>query len=325
MTRETLYPDIAATRFGFLQVSQRHRIYWEASGRPDGIPVLFLHGGPGSGISGVHRRFFDPRYYRAVLFDQRGCGKSTPPAESRDNTTMHLLADIECLRQHLGIDRWIVFGGSWGSTLALAYGQAHPDRCLGFVLRGIFLGRRCEIDWFLHGMGHFFPEARRSFLGHLPPERRDGPLAAYLELLNDPDPAIHGPAAAAWSTFETACSTLLPPCPEPSQPTVAQMLSLSRLEAHYFANDMFLAPGMLLDGMTRIADKPAVIVQGRYDMICPIRTADALARAWPGAEYRIIPDAGHSALEPGIRRALIGAMESFKAMPGREGSRAPRN
>ena len=313
VTQKTLFPQIEATRFGHLPVSDIHRIYWEEVGAPDGLPALFLHGGPGSGIAAAHRRFFDPGAYRVVLFDQRGAGKSTPLAELRENTTQDLIDDIEKLRRHLGIERWLVFGGSWGSTLALAYGQAHPDRCLGFVLRGIFLGRSCEIDWFLNGMGHFFPEAHQTLLGFLPEAERDDPLRAYARRLNDPDPAVHNPAAAAWSGFESACSTLYTEVPAKSpRSTKEQMLSLARIEVHYFENGNFLAPNALLKGVSRINDKPAVIVQGRYDVICPIRSADALARAWPGARYVIVPDAGHSAMEPGIRAALVQATESLK-------------
>ncbi len=311
--RSVLFPDVTARCSGMLRVSGLHTIYWEEVGREDGIPALFLHGGPGSGLSRSHRRFFDPDAYRVVLFDQRGAGRSTPVAETRENTTADLVGDIETLRRHLGIDRWLLFGGSWGSTLALAYGQQHPDRCLGFVLRGIFLGRRCEIDWFLHGMGLFHPEACSRFREFLPEPERDRVLQAYGARLNDPDPAVHGPAATAWCSYEAACSTLRPEQPgrQPA-PDPAATLALARIEAHYFTHDMFLAPGSLLDGMSRIADKPAWIVQGRYDMVCPIRTADTLARAWPGATYVIVPDAGHSAMEPGIRAALVRATEEFR-------------
>ncbi len=323
VTRATLYPDIEPRRSGRLAVSDLHRLYWEEVGNPDGVPALFLHGGPGSGLARAHRRFFDPQAWRLVLFDQRGAGRSTPPAETRENTTAHLVADIEALRRHLGIERWLLFGGSWGSTLALAYGQAHPGRCLAFVLRGVFLGRPEEIAWFLDGMGAFFPEAARAFREHLPAAERGDPLAGYLRRLNDPDPAVHGPAARAWSAYEAACSTLRPEEPgEARLPAPAAALALARLEAHYFAHGMFLAPNALLDGMPRIADKPAVIAQGRYDAICPIRTADELARAWPGAEYTVAPDAGHSAMEPGLRAALVRATERFKrelAPPRRTG------
>ena len=311
--RDKLYPDIEANTFGHLPVSGRHSLYWEEVGNPDGLPVLFLHGGPGSGTSKTHRRFFDPGVYRAILFDQRGAGKSSPIADITDNTTADLVADIERLRVHVGVERWLVFGGSWGSTLALAYGQAHPDRCLGFVLRGIFLGRPREIDWFINGMGQIFPEAHAAFSDFIPAPERGDLLAAYRARLHDPDPAVHHPAARVWSGYEAACSCLYPEDGlGANQPGKDQMLALARLEAHYFANDMFLGPNQLLDGVDAIADKPAVIIQGRYDIICPIRSADALVKRWPGVEYSIVPDAGHSAMEPGIRAALIRATEGFK-------------
>jgi proline iminopeptidase len=315
--RDKLYPDIEAAAFGHLPVSDRHRLYWEEVGNPDGLPVLFLHGGPGSGIAKVHRRFFDPKAYRVVLFDQRGAGKSTPVADIAENTTQHLIDDIETLRAHLGIERWLVFGGSWGSTLALAYGQAYPEHCLGFVLRGIFLGRPCEIDWFINGMGQIFPEAHAAYRAFIPEDERGDLLTAYRARLEHLDPAVHHPAAKVWSGYESACSCLYPEnAASGGAPGKDQMLALSRLEAHYFANQMFLAPNQLLDGMPAIAGKPAVIVQGRYDIICPIRSADALVKHWPDAEYVIVPDAGHSAMEPGIRAALVRATERFKQMPG---------
>ena len=313
MTRSDLYPEIEPRVCGHLPVDGLHRLYWEESGSPAGLPVVFLHGGPGSGCSPTHRRFFDPEAWRIVLFDQRGAGRSMPPAETRDNTTQHLIADIEALRVHLGIERWLVFGGSWGSTLALAYGIRHPERCLGFVLRGIFLGSTAEIDWFMRGMGTFFPEAGRRFLEFLPEAERTDPLAAYLRRLRDADPAVHGPAAAVWSRYEAACSRLLPDEGGPSAgPSAGQMLALARLEAHYFESACFLAPGALLDGAARLRGLPGVIVQGRYDVICPPAYADSLARAWPEARYTVVPDAGHSVLEPGIRTALVGATDALK-------------
>lgn len=315
--RDKLYPDIEATAFGHLGVSDRHRLYFEEIGNPDGVPVIFLHGGPGSGIAKVHRRFFDPKAYRVILFDQRGAGKSAPIADITENTTQDLIADIERLRDHLGIERWLVFGGSWGSTLALAYGQAHAERCLGFVLRGIFLGRPCEIDWFMHGMGQIFPEAHAAFRDFIPEAERGDLLTAYRARLESPDPATHYPAAEVWSGYESACSCLIPEDGAAGgQPSKDQMLALARLEAHYFAHQLFLAPNQLLDEVGKIADKPAVIVQGRYDIICPIRSADALAKSWPGAEYVVVPDAGHSAMEPGIRAALVRATEGFKQRLG---------
>ena len=309
-----LYPPIAPYASGMVDTSGVHRIYWEMSGNPDGIPVLFVHGGPGSGTSPNQRRFFDPARYRIVLFDQRGCGRSTPHGELADNTTPHLIADMEALRRERGIDKWLVFGGSWGSTLALAYAEAHPDRCLGLVLRGIFLCRQSEIDWFLYGIRAFFPEAQRQLAEFIPDGERGDLLGAYHRRLVNPDPAVHQPAAHEWATFESSCSTLLP-----SPELVAAFcsdktaLSLSRSEAHYFVNHIFLPDDSLLANIDRIRSIPAVIVQGRYDAVCPIATADDLARAWPEARYVIVPDAGHSAFEPTIARELVAACDGFAA------------
>lgn len=312
-----LFPELQTRQQGFLEPDSLHRIYWEESGNPAGMPVLFLHGGPGSGTSPLHRRFFDPAYYRIVLIDQRGSGKSTPYASISDNTTPHLIADIELLRATLGIDKWLVFGGSWGSTLALAYGEAHPDACLGFVLRGIFLCRKSEIDWFLYGMRALFPEAWRTFSGLIPENERGDLLSAYHARLVNPDPAIHVPAARAWAHYEAACSTLMPnEALVNSFESDAIALSLARIEAHYFKNDIFLPENGLLDNLHRIRHLPAVIVQGRYDAVCPIVTADELAQAWPEAFYEVVPDAGHSAFEPAISRALVSATEAFKGMLG---------
>jgi proline iminopeptidase len=316
-TRATLFPTIEPFATGRLDLGEGHVMYFEQSGNPKGIPALFLHGGPGAGAVPAHRRFFDPKVYRIVIFDQRGAGRSAPLGATDRNTTPLLVADIETLRRHLRIDQWLVFGGSWGSTLALAYGEAHPERCLGFVLRGIFLCRREEIDWFLYGIRRFFPEHWKAFADHVSEAERGDLLAAYHRRLLDPDPAVHMPAAKAWSIYEGSCSTLLP-----SPETVAAFsedrmaLGLARIEAHYFVNDIFLPENALLAGVGRIRHLPATIVQGRYDMVCPIATADELARAWPEAEYVVVADAGHSAMEPGIRAALVAATEGFKKRLG---------
>ncbi len=310
-----LFPAIEPYASGHLAVDPPHRIYWEQSGNPQGRPVVFLHGGPGAGSSPDHRRFFDPNHYRIVVFDQRGAGRSAPLGELAGNTTAHLVADIEALRAHLGIARWQVFGGSWGSTLALAYAQAHPARVEALVLRGIFLCTGEEIDWFLNGMRQLFPENWRVFAGFIPEAERHDLLRAYHRRLVDPDPAVHLPAAKAWSLYEGGCSTLLP-----SESHMAWLgdpktaLGIGRIEAHYFLNGGFLAEGELLANVGKIRHIPAVIVQGRYDVVCPIVSADALRRAWPEADYRVIPDAGHSAMEPGIRRALVAATERFKIL-----------
>jgi proline iminopeptidase len=308
-----LFPEIQPRASGMLRLDAVHSMYWEESGRPDGIPVVFLHGGPGAGSTPKHRRFFDPDGYRIVVYDQRGAGRSTPLGELRANTTPHLVADLETLRRHLGVERWLVFGGSWGSTLAIAYAEAHPERCLGLMLRGIFLCRKSEIEWFLYGLRGIFPEPWAKFAGFLPPEERSDLLRSYHRRLIDPDPAVHMPAARSWSVYEGSCSTLLP-----SPDTVAYFagdtvaLGLARIEAHYFVNDIFLPENALLANAHRLRDVPGVIVQGRYDMVCPLVSAHELSEAWPKAEYRIVPDAGHSVWEPGILGPLIEATERFK-------------
>lgn len=314
--RTDLYPEIEPFASGQLPLDGGHVMYWEQSGNPHGVPVLFLHGGPGAGAAAAHRRFFDPRYYRIVIFDQRGCGRSRPHGVVQNNSTPHLVADIEALRRHLNIYQWILFGGSWGSTLALAYGTRWPQHCAGFILRGIFLGTRKEVDWFLYGMGTFFPEAWRAFASHLPEREHKDLLGGYYRRLMDPDPAVHLPAAAAWSRYETVCSNLIPRPDEPISSGDSAALALARIEAHYFVNDVFLRDGELLANIRRLRQVPAVIVQGRYDMVCPIVTSDELARAWPEARYVIVPDAGHSAMEPGIRAALVRATESIKTRFG---------
>ncbi len=316
-TRTELYPEIEPFAAGWLAVDGLHTLYYEQSGNARGVPVVVLHGGPGAGSSPSHRRFFDPAFYRIVVFDQRGAGRSTPHGELRGNTTPHLIADLEALRQQLRIERWLLFGGSWGSTLALAYAQAHPQRCLGLVLRGIFLCRRREIDWFLHGMRQVFPEEWHALAEHIPQGERVNLLEAYWKRLDHPDSAVRVAAARAWSRYEGACSTLLP-----SAETVAYFgsdrvaLGLARIEAHYFRNNGFLRDGELLDGVERLRSLPGVIVHGRYDMVCPIATADELHRVWPEAQYIVVPDAGHSAWEPGIRAALVAATERLKAALG---------
>ncbi len=312
--RRDLFPPIEPYRTGQLRLDSRHVMYWEESGNAHGPPVLFLHGGPGAGATPVHRRFFDPGHWRIVIFDQRGAGRSTPLGETRDNSPDHLIGDIERLRRELGIARWVVFGGSWGSTLALHYAQTHPHSVSGLILRGIFLCRASEIDWFLYGMQRVFPEAWRAFAGFLPEAEQGDLLAGYYRRLVDPDPGIHLPAARAWSVYEGACSTLLP-----NPETVAAFgedrlaLGLARIEAHYFTCHLIPPERDLLGRIGRIRHLPGAIVQGRYDMVCPIRSADSLARAWPEAQYIIVRDAGHSAMEPGIREQLVLAGERAKA------------
>lgn len=306
----SLYPPILPNRHGMLAVDELHTIYWEEVGNPNGIPVIFLHGGPGAGLSPQHRRFFDPSAYRVILFDQRGAGKSTPLGEWRNNTTQLLIQDIERLRAMFGIERWLVFGGSWGSTLALAYGQAHPERCLGFVLRGIFLCTPGEIDFFLYGVRWFYPELYDDFIAPIPVEERGDLLKAYTRRLLCDDPQQYWPAARAWSRFEGRRVFLLPQ--EEEHPSDTLDLGVGRLESHYMANGGFLEDDQLVRDVGRIAHLPAVIVQGRYDVICPPLSAWRLHQAWSGSRLRMIPDAGHGALEAGIARALVGATEQFK-------------
>jgi proline iminopeptidase len=311
--RVDLFPPLEPYRTGRLPLDRRHTMYWEESGNPRGRPVLFLHGGPGAGATAVHRRFFDPAVWRIVIFDQRGAGRSTPLGEIADNSPELLVGDIEQLRQELSITRWLVFGGSWGSTLALLYAQAHPSRVAGMIVRGIFLCRQSEIDWFLGGMRAVFPEAWRDFAGFLPEAERGDLLAGYYRRLIDLDPAVHMPAARAWSIYEGACSTLLP-----NPETVAAFgedrlaLGLARIEAYYFRFHLIPPERDLVRQIDRIRHLPATIVQGRYDMVCPIRGADELARAWPEAQYVIVRDAGHSAMEPGTREQLVLATERAK-------------
>lgn len=310
---QILFPPIEPYRHGMLPVDDIHTLYWEECGNPNGEPVLFLHGGPGGGLSPRHRCFFDPNHYRIVLFDQRGAGKSTPLGEYRNNTTQLLIEDIERIRVMLGIERWLVFGGSWGSTLAIAYGEAHPQRCLGFVLRGIFLCTRDEIDWFLNGVKWFFPEAHAEFVAPVPQEERGNLLQAYAKRLFSDDPAVYGPAARTWSRYEGRCLFLRP---EPSaiadfsSDTVS--IGIGRLEAHYFLHEGFFSDDQLIRNIDRIRHLPALIVQGRYDVVCPPLTAFRLHDAWPEAAFHVVDDAGHSGYEPGIATVLIAATERFK-------------
>lgn len=309
----SLFPAIEPHRTGMLPVDDTHTLYWEESGNPNGQPVIFLHGGPGGGTAPSHRRFFDPEHYRIVLFDQRGAGKSTPLGEYRNNTTALLVGDIEKIRAMLGIEQWLVFGGSWGSTLALAYGEAHPERCLGFVLRGIFLCTKAEVEWFVSGMKWFFPEVHQRFAEGVPAEERHDLLQAYAKRLFSDDPAIYTEAARNWSRYEGSCIFLLP-----QADTIADFesdaiaIGLGRLEAHYMINGAFMREDQLIQDIGRIRHLPAVIVQGRYDVVCPPVTAHRLHQAWPEARLQMIADAGHSGGERGIAAALVDATEQFK-------------
>ncbi len=309
-----LYPPIEANRTGMLKVSELHEIYWEESGNPDGKPVVFLHGGPGGGSDPKARRFFHPERYRIVAFDQRGCGKSTPYASLEANTTWDLVADTEKLREHLGIGTWQVFGGSWGSTLALAYAQKHPERVTELVLRGIFLLRKQEIDWFYQkGASILFPDAWEPYLAHIPEAERGDLPGAYHRRLTSDDPAVRIAAAKVWSRWEGATSKLLPDAAFTDHFAEDEFaLAFARIEAHYFAHRGFLeTDDQLLRDVPKMRHIPGVIVQGRYDAVCPIDSAWALHRAWPEADLVITPDAGHSAWEPANSRALVAATDRF--------------
>jgi len=313
-----LYPDIQPFASHRLAVGGPHELYLEQCGNASGIPALFLHGGPGAGCEPYHRRFFDPQRYHAVLFDQRGCGRSTPHGDLTDNTTWHLVADIEAIRDLLGVDRWLVFGGSWGSTLALAYAQAHPERVLGLILRGIFLCRDREIQWFYQeGASRVFPDYWQDYLQPIPESERGDLLDAYYRRLTGDDELARLAAAKAWSLWEARTASLLPNedvLKHFSRPRTA--LALARIESHYFVHRTFLEPDQLLRNAHRIAGIPGVIVQGRYDLICPMESAWALHRVWPGAQLQVIPDAGHSACEPGTCRALVEATDRFAERMG---------
>jgi proline iminopeptidase len=311
---DALYPTCLPRASGMLALDGRHTMHWEECGNPNGVPLLFVHGGPGGGSLPHHRRFYDPSFWRIVLYDQRGAGRSTPAADVVDNTTQRLVDDIERLRAHLGIAQWLLFGGSWGSTLALVYAQAHPERVLGLVLRGVFLASRAEVDWFIDGMQRFFPDAWREFAHYLPPGERGDILAHYYRRLTDPDPRVHAPAAQAWDRYESTCSTLLPKPGSTARPEGDPgALAIARIEAHYFVHDSFLAPDQILDRLPRIRHLPCTIVQGRYDVICPPVSAAALAHAWPEAELIVVPDAGHSVREPGTTRELVAAVQRMQA------------
>ncbi|WP_046472006.1 prolyl aminopeptidase [Allosalinactinospora lopnorensis] len=314
----TLYPPIEPYDSGMLDVGDGHRIYWELCGNPDGKPVVFLHGGPGGGCSPDHRRLFDPERYRILLFDQRNCGRSTPHASGMDvelstNTTWALVQDMERLRTMIGVGRWQVFGGSWGSCLALAYAQEHPERVSELVLRGIFTLRNEELRWFYQsGASYLFPDIWESYLAPIPEEERDDLIGAYSKRLSSPDPQVRLEAARAWSVWEGSTITLLPDEKVRAQHAESDYaLAFARIENHYFAHGGFLAPGQLIENAAKLRSIPGVIVQGRYDVCTPVMTAFELHRAWPEAEFHLVDDAGHAFNEPGILNHLIQATDTF--------------
>ncbi len=313
-----LYPDIRPYRTQQLAVDDIHSLYIEEVGDPEGLPAVFLHGGPGAGCEPYHRRFFDPERYRLVLFDQRGTGRSTPHASLENNTTWDLVADIEKIREHLGIERWIVFGGSWGSTLGLAYAQAHPERVAAMVLRGVFLCRPQEITWFYQqGASRLFPDYWEDFVAPIEAQERDDLLSAYHRVLTGADELRRLAAAKAWSVWEGRTATLLPDERIASHFAQAHVaLSMARIECHYFMHDAFLRPNQLIEDAGRLHGIPGVIVHGRYDVICPLENAWELHHAWSGSELAIIADAGHSAAEAGIRRRLVEATDQLADQMG---------
>ncbi|HEV7643429.1 MAG TPA: prolyl aminopeptidase [Pyrinomonadaceae bacterium] len=312
---KTLYPEIEPFDDGMLQVSDLHTIHYERAGSPDGIPVVFLHGGPGGGLLPMYRQFFDPAAFHVILFDQRGSGKSTPAYELKENTTWDLVADIEKLREKFGIDKWYVFGGSWGSTLSLAYAETHPDRVRGLALRGIFLTRRKELEWFYqYGASEIFPDHWERFRDEIPEDERGDFMTAYYKRLTGDDEETQLSAARAWSVWEGSTSKLYP-----SKDLIEhwegahEALSLARIECHYFMNNSFFpTEDHLLENVGKIRNIPTVIVQGRYDVVCPITSAWDLHKAFPEAELVVVPDAGHSVSEPGTISALVDAMDKFR-------------
>ena len=308
-----LFPQIEPYEFGLLEVNNIHKIYWEKVGNSKGVPILVLHGGPGAGGNISLRRFFDPSFYNIIIFDQRGSGRSTPSACIQNNTTQDLIEDIEKLRIFLKVDQWLVFGGSWGSSLSLAYSQEYPKNVISMILRGIFLCREKEIEWFLKGIRNIFPDYWNRFSSFLPNEERENLLASYYKRLISEDSKINEAAAISWARYEANCSTFMPNASVSEEFLDTQMaLNLARIEAHYFINNLFLEEGQLLKNINNIKDIKGFIIQGRYDAICPIESAYSLANAWPKATLKIIEKAGHSSLEPNIQKALIESTEQIK-------------
>ncbi|SMC84250.1 proline iminopeptidase [Fulvimarina manganoxydans] len=309
------YPPIDPFRVGRLDVGDGHELYYEECGNPAGRPILFLHGGPGSGASPQHRRLFDPARYRIILLDQRGCGRSTPLGRLEANTTWHLVADLERLREALSIERWALFGGSWGATLALAYAETHPERVTAMILRGVFSGRRAELDWFYQsGANRLFPDHWENFVGQLPADEQGDIIAAYRERLTHQDRAVRAAAASAWTQWESATVMLRSePVPVGRGPVSDGTIAFARIENHYFYHELWLEDGQLIANADRLAAIPGVIIQGRYDVVTPAITSWQLAQAWPRAEYRIVEAAGHAFAEPAILSALVEATDRFAA------------
>lgn len=315
-----LYPELDTLKQFSLKVDDTHEIYYEMCGNPQGYPVVFLHGGPGSGCNPTQRRFFDPTHYCIILIDQRGCGRSKPQGETSKNTTADLVSDIDAIRTALGFEKWLVFGGSWGSTLALSYALAHTEHVTGLILRGIFLSRANELNWFLGDVAHFYPEVWSNLVNYLPKNEQHDVLAAYSKRIFNNDINIGTAAALQWNAFENAIMRLVPSEPkatEAEKPTVEQSLievARARVQIHYIAHECFVDGESILKECVKLAHIPTIIVQGRYDMVCPPKSAWELSRAMPHAEFNIVQDAGHSALETGTTSALVAATEQFKSL-----------
>lgn len=309
-----LFPPIDPYSSGFLEVDYLHTLYWEQCGNPDGVPIIYLHAGPGGALHPLFRQFFDPDFFRIILFDQRGCGRSTPNMCLENNTRKDLIADIEKLRKHFNLDQWHVFGGSWGSTLALSYAIEHPESCLSLILRGIFLLSKEELDWFFYDMNNIFPEAYEAFLNFLPEKERKDPLKGYYKRLTGADHIEKEQAGLEWARYESACASIIPKTKEKpkNENQKKAAITLSTIEAHFFTNEIIPEEKAILKQLDKIKHIPTSIIQGRYDVICPIKTAHKLHKAWPEAKYTIVPDGGHSLLDPGILSALIDATESLK-------------
>ncbi len=308
-----LFPEIEPYDVGRIALDNIHTMAYEQSGNPDGVPVLFIHGGPGGGCAPHNRQFFDPDHYRIILFDQRGAGQSTPHGELQDNTTDNLLADIETLREHLGIEKWLIFGGSWGATLGLHYGENYPDRCTGFILRGIYLCREMDADWFFYVVCHLFPEAWHQFSDFIPEAERGDLLQAYHSRIHDPDPAVHQPAAYHFNRYACTLLTLVQ-----DHDIIDEMiheegaLESARIQTHYFINEMFIGKDALLHNLHKVAHLPAIVIHGRYDVTCPVVSSFELAQNWPEAELHIIEAAGHRSSEGNTKEMLVYATEAFK-------------
>jgi proline iminopeptidase len=311
----TLYPEIEPYRSGRLQVSQLHNLYYEECGNPQGSPAVFLHGGPGGATSPTSRRFFDPEFYRSILFDQRGAGKSTPYAEIAENNTWKLVEDMESLRIHLGIERWLVFGGSWGSTLALCYAIAHPERVVGLVLRGVYLGRKWENKWlFQEGASYIYPDNYDKYIAPIPPQERGDLIGAYYHLLTDPDEAVHLPASQTWSAWEGGLVHLNPE-PRPENGNPRDRLAIARFECHYIVNEMFFpSDNYILENIHLITHLPCRIVHGRFDVCVPPRNAWELSKAYPKAVLSLVQDGSHAATDPGMASELVQALDDFRGL-----------